>query len=65
MRFFCKFCDKSIMNNSKYNHSKSISNKMLSKSSMRRYNLQKPNINDIDEILRKHIIIYSKNTKEN
>ena len=52
MGYYCKLCDKSIMDNSKYNHLKSITHKMLSESIMRRYIIQNPNISDIDEIIR-------------
>ena len=53
-------CDQSIMNKSKYNHLKSLTHKMLNESIMRRYFIQDPNINDIDEILRKYNNISNK-----
>ena len=39
---------------------KSVTQKMLSESTMRRYVIQKPNVNDIEEPMRKNIIIYNK-----
>ena len=42
------------MKKSKYNHFKSVTNKMLSESIMRRYIIQNPSINDIDEIMKKY-----------
>ena len=49
-----------MMNKSKFNHLKSAIHKILSESIMRTYIFQNPKINDIDEIMRKHIIIYNK-----
>ena len=60
MTYYCKLCDKSMMNKSKYNHSKSIGHKILHESFIPRYIIQDRNINYIDEIMRKYINIYNK-----
>ena len=60
MSYYWNLCDKSIMDKSKYNHLKSISHKMLSEYNLRRYIIQNPKIIDIDEIMRKQIVIYNK-----
>ena len=58
MSYYCKLCDKPKLNKSKNEILKSITHKILSESNMRRYITQNPNINDIDEIMRKYIVIY-------
>ena len=55
MTYYCKLCDKSIMNKSKYDHLKSIGHKILDESIIPRYIIQDPNIKNIDEIMRKYI----------
>ena len=55
MTYYGKLCDKSITIESKYNHLKSVTQKMLSESSMRRCIIQNPIPKDIDEIMRKYI----------
>ena len=57
MTYFCKLCDKSMMNKSKYNLFKSITHKRLDESFINRYFFRKPNINGTDGILRKKISI--------
>ena len=48
------------MNKSKLNHLKSVTHIMISESIIRRYIIQNPKINDIDEIKRKNNNIYDK-----
>ena len=48
------------MDKSKYKHLKSVIHKIIDKSVTRRYFIQNPNSNEIDEILRKYINIYNK-----
>ena len=60
MTYYCKFCDKSIKNKAKYNHSKSITHKTLDESVLRRYIVPNPIFDQIDEIMKRYIIIYNK-----
>ena len=50
-----------MMNKSKYNPLNSVTHKILHENVKTRYNIQDPNINDSDKILRKFFIIYKKN----
>ena len=49
------------MNQSKYNHSKSVTHETLDKSNLRSYIILKPNIDKNDEIVKIFIKIYNKN----
>ena len=60
MTYFCELCDISIMDKSKYNHLKSTGHKILDEPIVTRYFIKDRNINDIDEIMRKNIIICNK-----
>ena len=60
MTYFCKLFDLSIMEKSKHKHLKSIGHKILDDSIITRYNIQDPNIDDTDEIMRKFVNIYKK-----
>ena len=60
MTYYCNLCDKSIKEKSKCNHLKSIDYEILDESIIRRFIFRKPNVNDIDGILRKYITIYNK-----
>ena len=57
MTYYCKLCDISMMIESKYNQLKSVIHEILDESIKTRYFFQDPNINDIDEIMRKCIIM--------
>ena len=50
--------------NPNFNHSKSIGHEVQNESILRRIFFRKPNINDIDEILRKYINIYGRNYQQ-
>ena len=63
MTYSCKLCDKSKMSKSKYKHFKSITQKTLDESNMRRYIIPHPVFDQIDELLKKFFNIY--NEKEN
>ena len=58
--YYCKLCDKSKLNNSKYNHLKSISHKTLDESIIRRYIILNPVFDQIDEIMKRNISIHNK-----
>ena len=55
MSYYCILCGKS-----KNNHLKSVTHKMLSESIIRRYIIQNPINNVIDEIMKRYTIIYNK-----
>ena len=60
MTYYCKLCDQSKKDKSKYNHLKSITHKILDESIIKRNIIRNPDIRDIDEIMRNYIEIYKK-----
>ena len=60
MLYHCKLCDKSIINKSKYSHSKSITHKTLDESIIRRYIILDHIFDQIDEIMKRYINIFNK-----
>ena len=60
MNYYCKLCDKSIMNKSKDNHLKSIIHKLLEESTIGRYIVLNPIFEQIDEVLKRYNKIYNK-----
>ena len=61
MTYYCKLCEKSVINKSKNIHSKSINHKTLDYSNIRTYIFLTPNFDDVDEIMRKYNNIYNEN----
>ena len=57
MTYFCKLCDKSRKSKSKYNHFKSITQKTLDKSIIKKYIILISNFDQVDELMRKFIKI--------
>ena len=53
MTFYCKVCQKSMMNKSKFKHIKSITQKTLDNSVVRRYLTLNPYFDQFDEILKR------------
>ena len=60
MTYSCKYCDKSIVHKSKYNHLKTITQKPLNESIVRRYIISNPNNDKIAEIRKRYNNIYLK-----
>ena len=59
MTYYCKFCEKSKMSQSKINHLKSLTHRKLNESIKNRYNLFNPIIIENDEILKEYTEIYN------
>ena len=59
MTYYCKLCDKSIMNKSKYDHLISISHIILDESNIRIYIIFNPVFEQMDEIMKRHNIFYN------
>ena len=58
--YFCELCDKSIMKKSKYNCLKSITQKLLDESIIRRYIFLNPILEQIDKIMERSVNNYNK-----
>ena len=60
MTYYCKLCDNSMINKSKYNHLKSVTHKILDESIKGRYLFFTTFFNESDEIMKRYINIYNK-----
>ena len=60
MTCFCKLCDKSQMNRSKYKHFRPLTSKTLDTSFIRVYIIPNPIFDEINEILRRYNNFYNK-----
>ena len=63
MTHYCKLCNKTVINKSKYNLLKSVTNTKINESIMRRYIILNPIFDQIDERMKRYINIYNKKVK--
>ena len=60
MIYFCKLFEKRTMNKSTFYHLKSKGQKILDESIIRRYIVPNPKFEQIDKIMKRHIVFYHK-----
>ena len=60
MTYYCKLCDKSILNQSKNKHFKTITHKSLDNSIIRRYIILNPTFDQVDPTIKNYFINYIK-----
>ena len=64
MSYYCKLCDKTMKNSTKYKHNKSRYHIAFSNAIICRYIILNPDFDKFEEIMRKYVIIQNKEYDE-